>query len=71
MIEASQPLLRLLQGLRRDVDEVHARRRSPTLQRFGKERELLPASTAKLDDGWTGPPRSVRRQGRQAVARSA
>ena len=48
--QPSEPLLRLLERLRGDVDQVHARRSASGLQRFGEQHELLAAAATQLDD---------------------
>jgi hypothetical protein len=45
-----EPLLRLLERLRGDVDQVHARRAAPGLQCLGEQHELLATSATQLDD---------------------
>ncbi len=52
--QAVQPLLRLLERLRRDVNEVHARVAAPALERLGEEDNLFAAAAPELDDGAFG-----------------
>ena len=48
--QAIQPLLTLLEGLRRDVDQVDASAAAASLERLGKEHDLLAAAASELDD---------------------
>ena len=50
MFETREPLLGLLECLRRDVDQVHARRTAARLQCFGEHHDLLAAAAPELDD---------------------
>ena len=50
VLETRQPLLGLLQRLRRDVDQVYARRAASRLQRLGEQHQLLAAAASQLDD---------------------
>jgi hypothetical protein len=50
VLQTGQALLGLLEGLRRDVDQVHARAAAGGLQRLGEHDQLLPAAASELDD---------------------
>ena len=50
VVETAERALGLLQGLARDVDQMHARVPPGGLQRLGEDDNLLPAAAAQLDD---------------------
>ena len=51
VLKARQPLRGLLERLRRNVDQVDARRAAARLQRLREQHQLLAAAAPELDDG--------------------
>ena len=45
-----QPLLALLERLRRNINQVHARAGAPPFERLGQQHDLFAAAAAELDD---------------------
>ena len=62
-----QPLLALLERLRRNVDQVHVRAGAPPFERLGEQHDLFAAAAAQLDDRALGV--AERRDDRPGVPR--